>query len=222
MDRIKAALTSKIGPLPGWAWAGAAVLGALVVVPRLAGMFGSSSSPAPADGSSADATSSGPGAPGTAPAGPPAPAPGPAPAPAAAPPKAKPAYKTHVVVHGDTLWGIAQQYLGNGARWPEIWALSHFRSGNPNLIYPGEIAVLPIPVGGPGIGGAPIGSRRSELMTYFHPDLTRKIRYPQTIAVGGPASSHAGNVRRVAAQAGVHPARVLALNPHHRGLIRVA
>lgn len=63
-----------------------------------------------------------------------APAPTPAPAPSG---------RTHTVVAGDTLWGIAQTYLGDGTRYPEIFALSNFRSGNPNLIFPGEIAVLP-------------------------------------------------------------------------------
>lgn len=59
-----------------------------------------------------------------------------APAPAAG-------YRTHTVSPGDTLWGIAQAYLGDGARYPEIFALSNFSSGNPNLIYPGETAVIP-------------------------------------------------------------------------------
>lgn len=63
-------------------------------------------------------------------------APAPAPAPA-------PGGQTHTVVPGDTLWGIAQAYLGDGTRYPEIFALSNFRSGNPNLIFPGEIAIIP-------------------------------------------------------------------------------
>lgn len=54
-----------------------------------------------------------------------------------------PTGQTHTVVPGDTLWGIAQTYLGDGTRYPEIFALSNFRSGNPNLIFPGEIAVIP-------------------------------------------------------------------------------
>jgi nucleoid-associated protein YgaU/DNA-binding SARP family transcriptional activator len=50
----------------------------------------------------------------------------------------------------DTLWRIAARELGNGARWPEIWALNHNHreSGgavfsNPNLIQPGWVLRLP-------------------------------------------------------------------------------
>lgn len=227
MDQIKAALTGKVGPLPGWAWAGIAVLGGFLIAPHLSGLFGSSSSGStnalnPDPNALMQPVAGPPGAQGLpGPSGPPGPlpAPAPVPAPAQAPPQG---HRTHVVVSGDTLWGIAQTYLGNGARWPEIYALSSFRSGDPNLIFPGEIATLPLPAGGPAIGGGAVGSRRTTLMSYFHPDLNRKVRYPQLIAVGGPASAHRGNVHRVAAQAGVHPARLLALNPTHRGLIRVA
>lgn len=42
-----------------------------------------------------------------------------------------------------TLWGLAEQYLGNGSRYMEIFNASSFRSGNPGLIYPGEIAIIP-------------------------------------------------------------------------------
>lgn len=64
-----------------------------------------------------------------------APAPAPAPAPAGG--------TQHVVVPGDTLWGISERYLGNGARYMEIFNASSFRSGNPSLIFPGEVAIIP-------------------------------------------------------------------------------
>lgn len=51
--------------------------------------------------------------------------------------------RERVIVAGDTLWDIAQQELGNGSRYMEIFNLSNFRSGNPGLIYPGEVAILP-------------------------------------------------------------------------------
>ena len=63
------------------------------------------------------------------------PAPAPAPAPAGG--------TQHVVIPGDTLWGISERYLGNGARYMEIFNASNFRSGNPSLIFPGEIAIIP-------------------------------------------------------------------------------
>ena len=50
-------------------------------------------------------------------------------------------YETYTIQSGDNLWSIAQRFLGNGARWGEIWELnkSSLRSGNSNLIYPGEV-----------------------------------------------------------------------------------
>ena len=49
----------------------------------------------------------------------------------------------HVVVPGDTLWDISARYLGDGSRYMEIFNASNFSSGNPSLIYPGEIAIIP-------------------------------------------------------------------------------
>jgi hypothetical protein len=47
-----------------------------------------------------------------------------------------------VIVPGDTLWQIATEELGDGARYMEIFNASAFRSGDPNLIFPGEVAVI--------------------------------------------------------------------------------
>ena len=48
----------------------------------------------------------------------------------------------HVVVHsGDTLSGISQSHLGNSAFYKEIAALNDL--SNPNLIFPGQVLVLP-------------------------------------------------------------------------------
>lgn len=52
--------------------------------------------------------------------------------------------KTYTVKKGDCLWNIAQKYLGNGARYTEIYALNKSVIGsNPNLIYAGQVLVLP-------------------------------------------------------------------------------
>ncbi len=224
MGQVKGALTQKIGPFPGWAWAGLTAVGLFVLWPHLKGMFGSAAAPATTDNTYGNTAGYQPPAPRPQPEpAPPLPVPAPSanPQPPPPPPPSPPRYKTHTVVSGDTLWGIAQQYLGSGSRWPEIWALSHFRSGNPNLIYPGEIAVLPIAVGGAGMGGA-LGSRSADPMGYFHPDLKRVPRYPQLVrAQGGPAN-HRAELERIAAAMGIHPARLIALNPHYRSLIRVA
>lgn len=54
--------------------------------------------------------------------------------------------KTYTVVNGDTLWKIAQKYLGNGARWNEIYTYNNNKSiigGNPNLIRAGQVLSIP-------------------------------------------------------------------------------
>ncbi|QNJ59588.1 LysM-like peptidoglycan binding protein [Arthrobacter phage King2] len=63
------------------------------------------------------------------------------------PPAARPIggnVREHRVVPGDTLWGIAARYLGNGARWPEIYNMNRaVVGGNPNLIFPGQVFKVP-------------------------------------------------------------------------------
>lgn len=51
--------------------------------------------------------------------------------------------KERVIIPGDTLWDISAQELGDPTRYMEIFNASNFRSGNPDLIFPGEIAVIP-------------------------------------------------------------------------------
>jgi len=55
----------------------------------------------------------------------------------------RPVYATHTVVRGDTLWGIARQFLGDGRRYREIFELNRDQIQNPNLIFPGQVLRLP-------------------------------------------------------------------------------
>lgn len=55
----------------------------------------------------------------------------------------KPAKQTvyHVVVRGDTLWGIAKRYYGNGNRYPEIAKANNI--ANPDIIHVGQKLLIP-------------------------------------------------------------------------------
>ncbi len=48
--------------------------------------------------------------------------------------------KTYTVKIGDTLWNIAQNLLGNGARYKEIVSLNNLHS---SIIYPGQVLKIP-------------------------------------------------------------------------------
>jgi LysM repeat protein len=62
-----------------------------------------------------------------------------------------PAQKTHTVAKGDSLWAIAQKYLGKGDRYPEIYTLNQsiIDAGNKGTgntkytIYPGQAFRIP-------------------------------------------------------------------------------
>jgi len=63
--------------------------------------------------------------------------------PAASAPAASGGGQTYTIVSGDTLWGIAERFYGDGSRYMEIFNASNLSSGNPSLIFPGEVVTIP-------------------------------------------------------------------------------
>lgn len=59
------------------------------------------------------------------------------PDPATYPPNAK----THTIVAGNTLWGLAQQYFGNGYLWPQLWESNTWIT-DAHWIYPGDVLLV--------------------------------------------------------------------------------
>ena len=49
--------------------------------------------------------------------------------------------KSHTVQQGDTLWGIAKKYYGNGAQYPKIASANNI--ANPNVISVGQVLSIP-------------------------------------------------------------------------------
>ncbi len=105
--------------------------------------------------------------------------------------------RTHTVKKGDTLWDLAQQYLGDPFKWPDIYRLNTATVQDPNLIYPEQIIIISGQVAAtpgtppdvptepvapadptmPGDTAAPEVPAEPELpppaMTIFHPDRYR-------------------------------------------------
>lgn len=54
-----------------------------------------------------------------------------------------PQVRTHTVRSGDTLWGIAKKYYGNGSKYTTIYNANKDKIKNPNLIYPNQVFVIP-------------------------------------------------------------------------------
>ena len=54
-----------------------------------------------------------------------------------------PEVRTYTVVHGDNLWDLAIKYYGDGLRYAEIYSANSSQIRDPNLIYIGQIFVVP-------------------------------------------------------------------------------
>ncbi len=111
--------------------------------------------------------------------------------------------RTHTVKRGDTLWDLAQQYLGDPFKWPEIYRRNSATVQDPNLIYPDQTIVIDgevvadagTPADVPGdttSTGQPMPQQPAgepPAMTIFNPERYRVVRGQRTsLRVGAPAS----------------------------------
>lgn len=54
-----------------------------------------------------------------------------------------PKIDTATVTRGDSLWRISQKELGEGIRYTLIYQANASQIRDPNLIYPGQVFVMP-------------------------------------------------------------------------------
>jgi nucleoid-associated protein YgaU len=54
-----------------------------------------------------------------------------------------PEISTAAVTRGDSLWRISRLRLGKGTRYTIIYEANSSQIRNPNLIYPGQVLVMP-------------------------------------------------------------------------------
>ncbi|MEU0535788.1 LysM peptidoglycan-binding domain-containing protein [Amycolatopsis tolypomycina] len=52
-------------------------------------------------------------------------------------------YLEHIVVSGETLWGIAAKYYGSGNLYHRLVAANPGTIPNPNVIHPGDLIRVP-------------------------------------------------------------------------------
>jgi hypothetical protein len=88
----------------------------------------------------------------------------------------------HVVVRGDTLWGISKMFLKDPYRWPEVWQLNTEQIKNPHRIYPGQVVYLDTSSGQPRLRlGKTVGDGRLQPKVYSEDQKQEIPAIPQQV-----------------------------------------
>jgi two-component SAPR family response regulator/LysM repeat protein len=107
---------------------------------------------------------------------------------------------THTVQRGDTLSKIAEQWLGDANRWPEIFALNrgtHYADvggtlRNPNLIFPGWVLTMPAASAPPDTPPPSHPPTQDPPVKSTAPPTTNPITEPSTAAPTTPPTAAPG------------------------------
>ena len=94
--------------------------------------------------------------------------------------------RTHTVRKGDTLWDLANQYLGDAFLWPEIYRLNTDKIEDPHWIYPGETLKLPGANSMMGKGPSPAAASGANATAVSNPAVAQRQQQRRRMTVFNP------------------------------------
>ncbi|HEX3827382.1 MAG TPA: phage tail tip lysozyme [Sporichthyaceae bacterium] len=109
-------------------------------------------------------------------------------APAAAAATAATAPGSYAVQAGNTLYGIALSYYGNGYDWPTVYQANQTQISNPNLIYAGQVLTIPQTAAAPATP-APAATTTSTPAPATPAPTTATTPAPTTATTPAPATA---------------------------------
>ncbi len=88
--------------------------------------------------------------------------------------------RVHMIVKGDTLWDLAQKYLGDPYLWPQIWERNPYIRDS-HWIYPGDPLVIDIAVQETPVEEEPV--QPSEVATPV-PEKPEEVTFGEAVPIG--------------------------------------